>query len=265
MPKQTEAAWFDSPDVLAVTFHPRREWDTGDAQGFEILDIPVADGVTVGARFYAAGPEKPTILFFHGNGEIVADYEDIAALYVRMGVNFAPVDYRGYGRSSGRPTISSMLADARTVFKYMREWLAAKGYEGPVIVMGRSLGSASALEIASAYPTETAGLIVDSGFADVIALLVRLGAGAPAGVSEDSLVRQEQKMALYRGPTLIIHGTHDMIIPVRDADALFKACPSAAKRLVKIEGAGHNNLMAAGLNEYMQAVTELVRSVDGGR
>jgi pimeloyl-ACP methyl ester carboxylesterase len=145
----------------------------------------------------------------------------------------------------------------------MQSRLAERGYTGPIVVMGRSLGSASALEIAAAYPEQTAGLIIESGFADVVALLERLGARLPAERPEDSVLRQEQKIALYKGPTLIIHGTADIIIPVADADALLAASPSAAKRLVKIRGAGHNNLMALAMREYMTAVGELVRLVAG--
>ena len=261
MPNNKNAHWLDSPEVLAVTFHPRKESSAGAGQRFDVLDIPVDAGITVGARFYAAGSDKPTILFFHGNGEIVADYDDVASLYLAMGVNFFPVDYRGYGRSSGRPTISVMLADARTVFSYAREWLASKGYGGPMIVMGRSLGSASALEIASTDPEGTAGLIIDSGFADVMGLLARLGARPPDGLPADSVVRQEEKIAAYHGPTLIIHGTYDMIIPPRDADVLFRACPSPTKRLLKIDGAGHNDLMAVGMQDYIRAIADLVRAV----
>jgi hypothetical protein len=258
MPHQDSLGWFDSSEVLGVIFHLRKESGSRTAERYKSLDIPVADGVTVGARFYEAGRDKATILFFHGNGEIVADYGDIAPLYVEKGANFLPVDYRGYGRSSGKPTIGSMLTDARTVFSYVRKWLGSKGYDGPVIVMGRSLGSASALEIASAYPELTAGLIIDSGFADAIALLVRLGAPRPPSSFEDSSVRQVQKIAMYGGPTLIMHGTADVIIPVGDAKSLFAACPSASKRLVTISGARHNNLLAVGLKEYMQAIAELL-------
>ncbi len=163
MTEHAQDAWLDSPDVLRVAFHPRKEGPSRGTAGFEVLDIPVGDGITVGARFYPAGPEKPTILFFHGNGEIVADYHDIARFYLAAGANFLPVDYRGYGRSSGSPTISSMLADARTVFSYARRWLSERKFDETVIVMGRSLGSASALEIAAAHPDETAGLIIDRG------------------------------------------------------------------------------------------------------
>ena len=262
MTKPDITEWLNSSDVQRVAFHPRKEWGTADESGFTSLDIPVAEGVTIGARFYATGRDKPTILFFHGNGEIVADYTDIVPFYTAMGVNFLPVDYRGYGRSSGQPTVSSMLTDAGTVFGFVRKWLDAEGYTGPIIVMGRSLGSASALEIVFANPTDVAGLIIDSGFADTIALMIRLGARPPtAGDPEVGVLAQVKKIAGYKGPTLIVHGVVDMIIPVADAEALFSASPSPDKRLLKIEGAGHNNLMAVGMREYMKAVAGLIQSV----
>lgn len=262
MDSRPETDWLDSRSVLSVTFHPRREWSTAGNGDFQTLDIPVETDVTVGGRFYEAGKSRPTLLFFHGNGEIVADYGDIAALYTRIGLNFMPVDYRGYGRSTGQPTIRAMLADARAIFKHAQQWLSSRNHTGPLIVMGRSLGSASALELASTYPAELAGLIIDSGFADAVALLVRLGATPPPEGFADHELRQEQKIAAYDGPTLIIHGTADFIIPCTDADALYRASPGPRKRLLKIAGAGHNNLMMVGMQDYMKAVAELVESVD---
>jgi len=261
MKKENDSSWMDSPDVLRVVFHPRAESDRAVATNrFQVLIIPVADGVTIGGRFYAAGAGKVTILFFHGNGEIAADYDDLASQYTALGINFMPVDYRGYGRSTGRPTVASLPADARAVFTFARKWLAERGHGGPVVVMGRSLGSASAIEIAHAFPNDVAGLIVESGFADTLGLLRRLGADVPADATSEPVLRQTGKIKDYRGPVLIIHGTRDVIIPVADAGALFKASPSPAKRLLKIEGAGHNDLLFVGFREYMQAIAGFMRS-----
>ncbi len=254
----------DTPDILSVVFHPRREFGEAAGGGFVGLTIPVADGVTLGGRFYEVGKDRPTILFFHGNGEIVADYGDIAPLYTSVGINFLPVDYRGYGLSTGTPTISSMFADARTVFEYAREWLAERGQAGPLVVMGRSLGSAPALEIASALPAELDGLIIESGFADTVALIRRLGAYVPEGTADGDTVGQTDKIAQYGGPLLVIHGSADFIIPAADARALLAASGSERKRLLLVEGAGHNDLLYRGLEDYMRAVAELVAAVGAG-
>ena len=260
---------YDQPSVLAVVFHPRPEGAL-DARGFERLTVPVGDGITLGGRFYAAGTNNPTILFFHGNGEIVADYADLAPLFTRMGINFLPMDYRGYGRSTGSPTVTTMLTDAHAALAYSRQWLADHGYAGRLVVMGRSLGSAPALELAAAHTNEIAALIIDSGFSDALALVQRLGwrqAGSPG--MTDTLFRHGEKIRQYHGPTLIIHGTQDMIIPVSDAQALHQASGSATKRLLLIRGAGHNDLLSVGLNEYFQAVAQIAlggtKAAPGGK
>ena len=113
----------DVPEVLLRLFHPRPESGLFNppTSAQEIL-IPVDPGVAIGARFYAAGATEPTLLFFHGNGEIVADYEDLGPVYTQQSYNFFPVDYRGYGRSEGKPSEKGILSDARAA----RAWPARK-------------------------------------------------------------------------------------------------------------------------------------------
>ena len=184
----------------------------------------MADNVVVGARFHPAAATAPTILFFHGNGEIVADYDELAPFYQRQGVNFFPVDYRGYGRSTGDPTVSAMMRDCHEIFRFARQWLPEMGYPGPLVVMGRSLGSASALELAAAYPDQVAALIVESGFAYAGPLLQLLGVNLAAiGFKETAGFRNIDKIRAYPGPTLIIHAEHDHIIPLSDGQALYDA------------------------------------------
>ena len=248
----TGVAWIDHPMVLAVTFHPRPE-PPGPTTGFDVLDIPVAGHVTIGGRFYAARKDAPTILFFHGNGEIVADYHDIAALYRARGLNFLPVDYRGYGRSTGTPTIRAMLQDARRIYAHAREWLTERGYDGRLIVMGRSLGSASALELAAAYGDAIDGLIIDSGFAHTVPLLRRLGAPIPEHI-EAPLIGQLDKLRAYAGPVLIIHGARDTIIPISDAEDLVNAAAHPDTTLLRVPDAGHNDILLVAGREYLAAI-----------
>ena len=98
------------------------------------------------------------------------------------------------------------------------------GYTGPLMVMGRSLGSASALELAAAYPEQVAALIVESGFAYAGPLLQLLGVNLAAiGFREMAGFRNVDKIRAYPGPTLIIHAEHDHIIPMSDGQALYDA------------------------------------------
>jgi pimeloyl-ACP methyl ester carboxylesterase len=253
----------DRPDILMYLFHPRPEWGGSPAlEDAEDHLIPMEEDVVIGARFHKAGRSDPIILFFHGNGEIVSDYDDLGHLYRQMNINFLPVDYRGYGRSTGRPTITFMMRDAHVIFDYVRGRLKEKGYGGPLIIMGRSLGSASALELAFHYKDEVEGLIIESGFATVEPLLellgVRLdaaGGGGTEGLSNVERIRR------YDKPTLIIHAEYDHIIPYSDGQALHEASTAADKTLLTVAGADHNSIFQVGMSEYMAAVGALVEKV----
>ena len=137
----------DRPEILMFLFHPRPEWtgSRGGGPGEDVL-IPVENEIVVAGRFHLVDTAAPNILFFHGNGEIVADYDEMGPLYNRTGINFLPVDYRGYGRSTGEPTITAMMRDGHIIFDFVKEWLKQRDCNGPFLLMGRSLGSASVLE-----------------------------------------------------------------------------------------------------------------------
>ena len=246
----------DRPDVLHLLFHPRPEWRasmTTTPARDEL--ITVDQGVVVGARFHMTSPSGPSILFFHGNGEIVADYDDLGPVYNRMGINFLAVDYRGYGRSTGNPTVSHMMRDGHIIFDFVRNWLQTNGHTGQLVVMGRSLGSASALELAAAHPSQMDGLIVESGFAYAGPLLQRLGIDLSAvEFRERDGFANLDKIRRFSKPVLIIHAEHDHIIPFEDARALYEACPSAEKTLLKIPGADHNDIFVRGMTEYLAAI-----------
>jgi hypothetical protein len=222
------------------------------------LLIPVENDITLGARFHMGEKSAPNVLFFHGNGEIVADYDDLGPLYNRMGMSFLPVDYRGYGRSTGRPTISTMMSDCHKVFEFTKDWLEANGYTGALIVMGRSLGSASALELASRHKNRINGLVVESSFAHSGPLLMLLGINASAiGFREENGFRNIEKIRTWDKPALVIHAEFDHIIPFSDGQSLYDACPSPEKTFLRIPGANHNDIFMRGLEAYMKAVRML--------
>lgn len=248
-------AILDRPEILARLFHPRREGTDKPVGKGHDLDIPVAPDQIIGARGHMGSVSNPTLLFFHGNGEIVADYDELGPLFNARGLNFLVVDYRGYGRSSGMPSVSAMMADCHRILDYCRDWLAEYGYSGPLIVMGRSLGSASALELAATCPDRLDGLIIESGFAFAAPLLRMLGVDPDRfGFDEAAGFANLDKIKTYSGPTLIIHAEHDHIIPYSDSEALFEASPAAAKQHVMIPGANHNDIFLRGAYIYMDAV-----------
>lgn len=257
----------DVPDVLQRLFHPRPEAGAFYAPtSAEELLMPVAPGVEIGGRFYAAGASNPTLLFFHGNGEIVADYEDLGPIYTQRGLNFFPVDYRGYGRSTGAPTVTAMLSDCHAILAFVQEWLRLRAFAGPLVVMGRSLGSASALELAATHQDQLDGLIIESGYAYAAPLLELLGVDLQAlGFKEETGFRNVDKIREWTKPLLVIHAEYDQIIPFAEGLELYEACPSEEKTLLKVNGAGHNDVLAVGFAAYMEAVAQLSALAERGK
>jgi pimeloyl-ACP methyl ester carboxylesterase len=249
----------DDPDVLNTLFHPRP--DVGDRQSPD-LEIPVAAGVSLGASLFPAEADSPLIILFHGNGELASDYEDIAPAYNRIGVTLLVVDYRGYGFSTGKPTASSTLHDARVVYHDAPTLLHDLELDcNRVFIMGRSLGSAPAIDVASRVRHKLCGLIIESGFSYTFPLIQRLGGPALTHADEkrDGFGNLE-KVEHVEIPTLVIHGEEDHIIPVTDGMALHRRCKSHDKRMLVIPHAGHNDLLMRDARSYFQAIDDLVRS-----
>ena len=249
----------DQPGVLSRLFHPRPEF--GSRQGDENredLMIPVAPGIAVGASCHRAGPTDPLVLFFHGNGEIVSDYDDLGPVFSRLGLHFLVADFRGYGRSGGSPTVQAMMADCHVILDVVLDWKEKNRITGPVFVMGRSLGSASAIELACNRAGDIAGLIVESGFARTGPLLRVLGID-PEDIGFRPVPGSENldKIRNVSMPLLVIHAQYDHIIPFSDGKDLHDAAGSGDKDLLMIPGADHNDLFFKGMEAYLGAVRKI--------
>ena len=260
MSQQPDYSALDRPEILNFLFHPRKESGRAVPDFAVNREIETENGIHIGTRLYLTDPEKPHILFFHGNGEIAEDYDEIGDVYLNFGLNFIVADYRGYGRSSGEPGIASMFSDAHSVFRHFADWLSQKRRTGPLWIMGRSLGSASAIEVAASYPEQISGLVIESGFARTKELLQRLGIDPDRlGVTDSQIFSNAAKLSRFAGPTLIIHGEYDQIIPVHHGKELFDRSPATAKKLHIIENADHNTLMMVGGRNYFETIRDFIQ------
>ena len=250
---ETDYSALDRPEISMNSFYPRAGW-TPTPPGAEDYFIPVEDGVQLSSRFFSAGPGQPTILFFYGNGETAPDYDRIAPFYVQTGVNFFVADYRGYGRSGGSPTFPSMIADCHLVLDALVEMLASEGYNGPVFVMGRSMGRHAAFELAAGRGSDLGGVIIESGRPNLGQFLYGLPREEARALEEGYL----RKVASIHIPALVIHGEMDELAPLAQARAMFDSLASQQKRMLTIPNAGHNDLLFQGLPDYFGAIREFV-------
>jgi uncharacterized protein len=256
----------DAPLIVNNLFFPRTAKMGTHPDKDSVKDglIPLDDTVKLGYRMYMHHTTAPVLLYFHGNGEIASDYDSIAPLYNRVGVSLLVVDYRGYGWSTGTPLTSQLLTDAQVALDKIDIILNDCGIVPgrPLFIKGRSLGSAPAIYLAQNNPEKLKGLIVESGFAAAPSLFARLGISL-LSIGQDEVTLplfNARRMQSVQLPLLVIHGEKDTLIPVSHGKELFEACPVEDKVLHIIPGAGHNNLLFAGMESYFGKIQQFVEN-----
>lgn len=227
---------------------------------------PLADAAwveTAGARLACyhlrARPGAPTLVHFHGNGEVVGDYvpwwpELLAALQPSLGLGVFMAEYRGFGGSTGEVNLLQMLDDVPAV-------LDAVGQPpSSLIVYGRSVGSAFALE-ALRQRRQIRAVILESGVADLmVRITLRLSPGE-LGVTEsqfrqavDERLNQQAKLADFSGKLLVMHAHDDEIVPVTNAHQLYDWAAQSDRALTVFERGGHNTLMPRNMDSYLSTL-----------
>jgi hypothetical protein len=251
----------DQPFLLQFIFYPRKDFIPCPKNAFDLF-VAVGDNISISCRFYTGHSEWPWILYFHGNGEVVSDYDEISAFYHQKKINLVVADYRGYGASSGTPTLTDLVKDAYIIFRGVGEELSRRNLRKDLWVMGRSLGSIAALELASRYQEELKGLIIESGFPSVVRIMVHLG--IPAQVMGLEKIDQEclERIKKIFLPALIIHGDQDSLVPIENAKAIYQHLGTREKKLLIIPSATHNDIMLIGFEDYFNTIQQFIEKTD---
>ena len=247
-------------------FSPQSEpqtWWREPAKGTQVYDLALANGDKVRAWYWQSPQaDAPTVLYLHGARWNLNGSAFRIDGWTRKGYSILAIDYRGFGASTPRlPSEASALEDAMAGLKEL-----ARLQPDPArrFVYGHSLGGAIAIDLA-ARPDQPdfAGLIVESSFTSISAMLATLKWGRVPGAS--LLVTQPfdsaDKLAAMHTPMLFMHGTADRVVPHTMSDELYAAARSVSpdlKRLVKIEGATHSGAFRSG-EQYDDAVKTFIK------
>ena len=246
LPNSTATCFFPRPDRLAPP------------EGSEEIYVEVEPGIKVHVRRYPLSKARFSLLYFHGNGEIASDYDEISKAFAYLGCEFVACDYRGYGRSGGQPTLRTVLQDAHKIYQSLKE---SGKVQGKLCVMGRSLGSAPAIELCSHYP-EIDCCVVESGYADPIPLVerraIRIDSITP---EENALFNNSEKIKKVTCPLLIMHGQEDTLIYPNEAELNFQQAGSKSKDLQILAGVGHNDILMAPNNGYFNCLRQFFDTV----
>jgi alpha-beta hydrolase superfamily lysophospholipase len=153
-------SFLDRDVVVQRLFRPRKE-ENGPLTSAQPVAFVVATGIKVWGYLHPLSATSSLVLLFHGNGELAVEYQRLTPLFAQSGLSLLVMDYRGYGASDGAPSTTHLLLDAVTILDAVPQLLAEQQLRPRnIFVMGRSLGSAAACELAFRRGTEMDGLII---------------------------------------------------------------------------------------------------------
>jgi fermentation-respiration switch protein FrsA (DUF1100 family) len=221
---------------------------------YEDVTLATDDGVRINGWFVASAGADSTILWLHGNaGNISHRVDNIRKFHDRVPAHILIIDYRGYGRSEGTVSERGTYEDAHAAMAYLR---ARNDVDGDRIVLfGRSLGAAVALELA--LSTGPRALILESPFTSISAMARTVLPFLPIGPFLRTRYDNLKKIRALRVPLLVLHGDRDGIIPYRQGRELFDAAPEP-KSFYTIAGAGHNDTYLVGGEPYFETIANFV-------
>ena len=202
---------------------------------FKELFFDIEPRVRINGLHFFRDQPKGLVLYLHGNSRSIKGWAKYAKDFYRYGYDVVLVDYRGFGKSTGRRSENDMLADIQFVYNALKKEFG----EHHLVVYGRSMGSGFAAKIAS--DNNPRYLILDAPYFSFVKVVERFAPIIPMRYLLRFQLRTDLWLPNVKCHTYILHGTRDWLIPIRHSEELQKLAPHRIT-LIKIEGGGHNNL-----------------------
>lgn len=243
----------------SMIFFPQTTLDQTPAQWglvYEDVFLAVEDGLRLHGWFIPSRGAKQTVLFFHGNAGNISHRSASVNIFHRLDLNVFIIDYRGYGKSQGRPDEDGLYEDARAAWRYLTKERDLDGKS--IILFGRSLGGAVAAELAA--EVQPGGLILESTFSsakDVANAILPV-------LSRLIFLRFDFNTAAYvrkvTCPVLVLHSPDDEIIPFRLGEKVYQAAHEP-KSFVELTG-DHNSGFLMSQPDYERRLGAFVQPLD---
>lgn len=242
---------FDHPLITQRYFYPMEV-------NFDNPCMVKVKDAELGCYYLNKFPGAKTIVLFHGNGEVVADYINLyVPLFESLGCNCFLVEYRGYGMSSGTPLLGTALKDTEEILKFLNL------PPNDIVLFGRSLGSLYALEAIKLIP-KIGGLIIESGIANILERLLLRVLPVDIGLSMEQLqeavtqlFNHQKKLAGFKGQTLIMHAENDTLVGSHHGRQLYHWAPPP-KILKLFEKGDHNSIFMENQEEYLELLMQFI-------
>ena len=234
-----------------LTFLPRSDTYPG------LKDIVTADletGGRIALRYLPpARPGGTVFLHCHGNSENLGTIAWRQELFPRHGYGILAFDYEGYGRSTGKASEETVERDVLRAWKYLTETLKVPPRR--IVIHGYSLGTGAACFLASRVP-EAKALVLEAPFTSIYAV-------ANLGWLPGNRFPSDRRIGKVPFPVMIVHGGGDTVIPVAHGEKLYTLVRSPGKRFFKVQGAGHNDIIAVAGAEYWRVLADFLKTAKG--
>lgn len=247
--------WFEHTNV----YQPTRSWAGSGADldvPWENLELTASEGVRLSAWYFPAPAQAAfpgiVVVISHGNGGNISHRLPFYRLLLDLGVHVLAYDYRGYGRSTGRPDEAATYVDGEAAIA----WLKSRGFaESNIVCHGESLGGGIAAELALRHPG-LRGVILRSTFTSVPDLGTEIFPWLPVRTMGRIRYATREKLPRIRVPVLILHSREDTLVRFHHAEANFAAA-NEPKWLREIRG-DHNDQPEANPEIYAAAVRDFL-------
>jgi alpha-beta hydrolase superfamily lysophospholipase len=220
-------------------------------QEIEEYNIETRDGATLNGLHFKIDKPKGVVLYLKGNSKSIKGWGKFAVDFTRNGYDVVMLDYRGFGKSTGRRTQKALKRDIQVVYNKLREQVPEKY----IILYGRSLGSGLATKLASVNSPRM--LILDAPYYSLTKVAGRYAPFMPLSWLMKYPLPTYKWMKYVQCPIHIIHGTDDKLIPYKTSVKLSKIKPKLTKLYTVIDG-GHKNLN--NFESYHKMLTEILHS-----
>jgi fermentation-respiration switch protein FrsA (DUF1100 family) len=215
---------------------------------YQSVSFSTEDGVTLHGWFLPAQQSSKTLLFFHGNAGNISHRLTSLAIFNGLGLNILIFDYRGYGRSAGKPSEQGLYRDAQAALNYLQNKRGIVLEE--TIFFGRSLGGAVATWLAARHPPRA--LIIESSFTSIPDLAADLYPFIPIRLLARLRYDTRNHLKDICSPILIIHSVNDEVVPFIHGQTLFQTA-RAPKQFLQIEGDHNGGYLISG-QRYVDSI-----------
>lgn len=221
---------------------------------YEEINIMTADGIRLSAWFIPSEESRAVLLFCHGNGGNISHRLEKIMILNRLGLDILIFDYRGYGKSSGRPSEDGLYIDAEAVYDHMVN--ERKLPPQKIIGYGESLGGPVIIDLAS--KKKMRGIIIEDAFTSVMDMAKEHFPFIPTFVLKSGYNSLE-KIKNVSIPKLILHSINDEIVPFEQGQRIFEMA-SQPKDFVELRG-GHNDAFIVSREIYSSGIDRFVMSL----